>query len=354
MKKKVISSVLMICIFLNLLSSMAYAATKNTAKPSGGWYYLRIMGNYLNIDENGNVELRNKSNTEKGNTKFRIYDYGNGDYEFQLEDGRYLGLEITEEEMAKNPSKLKGLRLKAVLRDPKKYMTSWNVYSENDYDIFNIRPRMNKDYVVNASGEKKTDGTPIIVWKHVDRWLCSAYPTPDAPQHAEIRFIPVLPAVFKVKYNKTPYRVKPEGEIVGEFGSGDKVWVTKINGNWATIKYKDKEYYMWAPKLATVDPTVVAPIVLKSIPSKYSYKVGETFDIKDLNVVDITDGKETIVNDDIKFYMRETVYSQDNGYTLKDPVEIKPGYKFNKKFDASIQINYKGVSLIYYDIEITK
>lgn len=51
MKKKVISSVLMICIFLNLLSSMAYAATKNTAKPSGGWYYLRIMGNYLNIDK---------------------------------------------------------------------------------------------------------------------------------------------------------------------------------------------------------------------------------------------------------------------------------------------------------------
>lgn len=354
MKKKIICSVLLISILLNLLPSMGYAATKNSAKPSAGWYYLRIMWNYLNVDKNGNLELRNKSNTKEGNTKFRIHDYGNGDYEFELEDGRYLGLEITQEEMAKHPDKLKGLRVKAVKKDPKKYMTTWNAYSENDYDLFNIRPRMNKDYVVNASGEKKDDGTAIIVWKHADPWICAAYPTPDAPHHAEIRFIPVLPAVFSVKYNMTPYRDKPEGKVLGEFGSGEKVWVTKIDGNWATIQYKGKEYYMWAPKLATVNPTVVAPIILKSMPSKCDYKIGETFDIKGLNVVDITGGKETNANNDIKFYMREAVYLKDNSYTLKDPVEIKPGYKFNKKVEASIEINYKGVSLQSYWIEITK
>ncbi|MBZ4667599.1 MAG: hypothetical protein PWP07_352 [Epulopiscium sp.] len=354
MKKKIISSMLMVCFLLGILPNTMYAATNNTAKPSAGWHYLRIMWNYLNVDKDGNIELRNKTNTKEGNTKFRIHDCGNGDYEFELEDGRYLGLEITQEEMAKNPDKLNELRVKAVKKDAKKYMTVWNVYSENNYDLFNLRPRMNKDYVVNASGEKKEDGTAIIVWKHADPWICAANPTPDAPHHAEIRFIPILPAVFSVRYNNTPYRDKPDGKILGEFGSGQKVWVTRIDGNWATIKYKDKEYSMWAPKLTGVDPTVTAPIVLKSMPSKDSYKVGETFDIKGLNVVNITDGKETTVNSDLKYYMQEVVYSKDGSYKLKDPVEIKPGYKFNNKLEASIEIKYQGVSLQFYSIEIIK
>lgn len=351
MKKKVISILLTLCIVLNLLPSITYAATKNSAEPSEGWHYLRCMGNYVNIDAKGNVELRDKSNTKEGNAKFRIHSYGLGTYGFELEDGRYLGLGISEDEMFKNPSLLNGQRLKAVNKNQDKYMTSWNVFSENNYDIFNIRPRMLKDYAVNASGEKREDGTPIITWEHIDRWLCPAYQTPDAPSHAEFRFIPVLPAVFKVKINKTPYRDKANGKILGELGSGTRVWVTKIDGDWATVKYKGKTYYMWAKKLKTVNPTIDAPIILRAWPTKTKYKVGGSFDIKGLNVVDITGGKDKKVNNKITFYMSEVVNYKD-GYGFKKPVKIKPGYKFKKKGEALIEMKYKGVIIQNFYIEV--
>lgn len=347
MKKKVICTLLMICILFSLAPDFADAATKNKAQPGSGWYYLRMMKNYLNIDEEGNLELRNKSDTKEGNTKFRVYNIGNGDYEFELEDGRYIGIDI------KKDGNIKGQRLKAVKKDEKKYMTSWNVYSENNYDLFNIRPRMNKDYAISASGEKKEDGTPLIMNLQVDRWVCAAYPTPNAPEHAEIRFIPVLPAVYKVKQNDTPYRDKPDGKLLGKLKHGDKVWVTEISGDWATVKYEGKTSYIWATKIESVDPNVDAPIVVKRYPSKTEYKVGEKYNITGLKVVDITGGKEKLINDDLTFELYEN-YETKNGMFTKDPVKIKVGHKFSKTMYGYVKVYYKGIFLLNYDIEVMK
>jgi hypothetical protein len=353
MQKKLICIFIMIGILFNYFSGFVAAATKYEAAPGSGWYYLRIMGNYLNVDEKGNLELREKKDTDEGNTKFRVYNYGNGDYELELEDGRFVGIEISEEKMVKSPSKVSGLRLKAVKKDDTNYMTRWNIYSENNFDIFHIRPRMNIDYVVNASGKKKVDGTAIIVSKHVDRGRCVAYPTPNAPNHAEIRFIPVLPAVFKVKSNNTPYRDKPEGKKLGELKSGDKLWVTEINGNWATVNDKGNIYYIGSTKIETVNPTIDAGFVVKSYPSKGTYKVGEKFDVKGLSVIDITGGKGTSLVNELTYHLIEMKETK-NGYFTMEPVKIKVGYKFNKVMIADIEIRYKEKKLLSHTIEVIK
>lgn len=79
-----------------------------------------------------------------------------------MEDGRYLGLELSEDEMFKNTKVLNGLRVKALEADFNKYMLRWNLNSQNNKDVFSICPRMLKDYIINASGEKNADGTKIM------------------------------------------------------------------------------------------------------------------------------------------------------------------------------------------------
>ncbi|QHQ62567.1 hypothetical protein Ana3638_18740 [Anaerocolumna sedimenticola] len=358
MKKRFMSILLTLCMALTLLPTAAYAATKNKSQPSEGWDYLRCMDNYLNIDADGNAELRDKSKTPEGNTKFRIHSYGSdvgaGMFGFELEDGRFLGLELSEDEMFKNPKALNGLRVKALKADFKKYMLRWNINSENEKDIFSMRPRMLQDYVLNASGEKNDDGTHIITWKHVDRGICPAYPVPDAPQHGEFRFIPVLPALFSVKSNNTPYRAKPDGDIIGKLGSGTKVWVTEIEGDWAKVTYKGNTYYMWVWKLKTVNPTATAAVEILSSPTKTTYKIGNGFSTAGLKAVDLTGGIETNVNNKITFYIQESVDAAGGGYILKDEVKIKKGHKFKTKGEAVIIMKYKGKSMGSYWIEVTK
>ncbi len=193
MKKTVLSLLLLFCVGLTMLPTGAMAATNYRKQPQEGWFYLRCMNNYLNIDANGNAELRNKSNTPEGNMRYRLHYYGTGGYGFEMPDGRYLGLEITDKAATTeyfNNTKYNGLRVKALPADFKKYMLRWDIYSQNNADIFNIRPRMNVDILLNASGQKRVDGTPIITWMHLDRERCPAYPTPEAPEHGQIRFIP--------------------------------------------------------------------------------------------------------------------------------------------------------------------
>ncbi len=358
MKKRFTSILLTLCMVLTLLPTEVYAATKYKTQPSEGWYYLRCKGNYLNIDADGNAELRDKSKTPEGNTKFRIHSYGSdvgaGMFGFEMEDGRYLGLELSEDKMFKDKKALKGLRIKALKADFKKYMLRWNINSENDKDIFSIRPRMLNDYFINASGEKNADGTHIITWEHVDPGVCVWYPVPDAPQHGEFQFIPVLPAIFSVKSNNTPYRAKPEGDIIGKLDHGTKVWVTEIEGDWAKVIYRSKTYYMWVLKLKTVNPTATAAVEILSRPSKTTYKIGKGFDTSGLHVVDLTGGKETNLNDKITFYIQESVDVADGGYLLKDEVKIKKGHKFKKAGEAVIIMKYKGTTMDSYWIEITK
>ena len=84
-----------------------------------------------------------------------------------MSNGKYLGVA----EGIKD-----GIRLKATSTP---YL--WNSYSENNADIFSLRPPTDIKMVMNASGEKNTDGTPVILWLHTGF---------NVPNNAEFRFIP--------------------------------------------------------------------------------------------------------------------------------------------------------------------
>jgi hypothetical protein len=145
-------------------SSTRRPAIANTKNISNGWYNLRVMYNYMNLDAAGYAELRKKS----VNQSFYVENKGNHQVTLKISNGKYLGIAET----IKN-----GVQVKAV-NSP--YL--WNTYSENNADIFSLRPSSNTRMVVNASGEKNTDGTHIILWTSPDL---------NAPNNAEFRFIPV-------------------------------------------------------------------------------------------------------------------------------------------------------------------
>lgn len=186
MKKRFLSMLLTMCMMSTVLPMTANAAHPNNPTPKEGWYYLRCMGNYLNLDADGNAELRDKTGTPEGNAKFRLQYLGNGGrgdaYSLETEDGRYLGVDKLSD----------GARVKALSEALGNPLQSWRLCGENksSKDICSLRPFENQDMVLNASGEKKADGTPIIIWKHIDKWVCPRDPVPDGPEHSELRFIP--------------------------------------------------------------------------------------------------------------------------------------------------------------------
>lgn len=129
-----------------------------------GSYNLRAMYNYLNIAADGGAELRNVTH----NPVYEVKRQADGTYTLKTASGKYLGIagEIKD-----------GVQLKEV--DLPYY---WKLYSENNSDIFSLRPASNLKMLVNAAGEKNTDGTWIILRTYEDT---------NAPNHAEFRFIPV-------------------------------------------------------------------------------------------------------------------------------------------------------------------
>ncbi len=133
-------------------------------KLSDGWYNLRCMNNYLYLDAGGGAQLR----TTNTNQKFKVENKSGNYFTLKTEGGKYLGVTGT----VKN-----GVQVKAV---DEEYL--WALRSENGSDIFSLRPANNGEMILNAAGEKNTDGTWIILWK---------YDKEDAPNHAEFRFIPV-------------------------------------------------------------------------------------------------------------------------------------------------------------------
>lgn len=191
MKKRILSVIVTMCLVFCLLAPSSYASNKNQKRPDEGWYYLRTMNNYLNFDADDNAELRDKTNTPEGNTKFLLRYHGTGGYSLTRVDGKSLGLTISEATVHSEGNQImQGMRLKAMETDPEKYIVRWNLYSDNNDDIYHLRPRTTNDMVVNASGEKNEDGTHIILWTHIDKWTCPAFPYPDSPKHAQFRFIP--------------------------------------------------------------------------------------------------------------------------------------------------------------------
>lgn len=151
---------LIICIVMGMLPITVSGATG----VKDGWYYLECMNNYLNIDSSSAGELRNKGIL--GNQMYKVENKANNTVTLKMPDGKYLGISGT----LKN-----GARVKAVSTP-----FPWAIYSESNKDIFSLRPTGNTKMVVNSSGEKHTDGNPIIIWTHENL---------NAPQHAEFRFI---------------------------------------------------------------------------------------------------------------------------------------------------------------------
>jgi len=139
-----------------------------TAAPgtlADGWYNLRTMNNYVNLTAKGDAELRKLTTS----AAYYAENKGNGQITLKLASGMYLGLSGTI---------VDGLRLKAVSSP-----YTWNLYSENNKDIFSLRPPADTKKIVNASGERSVDGTQIIIW---------IYETLDAPDHAEFQFVPTV------------------------------------------------------------------------------------------------------------------------------------------------------------------
>ncbi len=128
-----------------------------------GRYSLRCMNNYLNIAANGGAELRNIT----PNPVYEIKKQTDGNYTIKTASGKYLGIADTIKD---------GIQIKEVSSP---YL--WRLYSENNNDIFSLRPVSNLKMVVNAQGEKNIDGTQIILW---------TYENTNSPNHAEFRFIP--------------------------------------------------------------------------------------------------------------------------------------------------------------------
>lgn len=200
MKKRFMGILLTFCMALTMLPMTAYASHPNNPTPKNGWYYLRCMGNYLNLDANGNAELRDKTNTPEGNTKWLLHYLGNGGrgdaYALETVDGKRLGISSISN----------GARVKVLANDPDNPLLSWRLCGENkpSKDICSLRPFDNKDMLLNASGQQKADGTAIILWSHIDKWVCPSAPVPDAPEHSEFRFIPADPSWVDPGTPKTP------------------------------------------------------------------------------------------------------------------------------------------------------
>lgn len=129
-----------------------------------GQYNLRCMYNYLSITSSGGAELRTTTPLPSYDFKRQV----DGNYTITTASGNYLGIVDPIQD---------GIQLNEVSSP---YL--WTLYSENNNDIFSLRPASNLKMVVNAAGKKKTDGTRIILWTHENT---------NAPGNAEFRFIPV-------------------------------------------------------------------------------------------------------------------------------------------------------------------
>lgn len=172
MRKRLFGIVLTLCMALTLLPTVALAAEDTLLD---GWYNLRCMYNYLNLTSDGKAELRNLSENEA----FYVADVSNGDLNLvtlKMKDGRYLGLSGERKD---------GARVVAV-SEPYAWALIWEKKSE----IFSLRPPEYLSKSVSASGAKKADGTPIIIWTK-EGSDGGSYGAFSAPEHGEFRFIPV-------------------------------------------------------------------------------------------------------------------------------------------------------------------
>ena len=206
--KRMMVSFLAICIMLSMLPVLPGKTTMIAKAASGTWGKLSINGNYLNVDSDGNAELRK----DGSNKRIYMVKKDNDQVTLKLSDGKYLGIsdEIKD-----------GTRVKAV-SEP--YVWS--------YKDGALRPPTNMDKVLNASGGSSADGTHIIVWTHPG----------STPAHANVTFEKELEIIFKA--NGGTGKMK-NGKLSSDYTlpkSGFKRSGYKFVG-WSTIKTADYDSF---------------------------------------------------------------------------------------------------------------
>lgn len=129
-----------------------------------GTYTIGVYGKYLKI-VNGYIELWDTEPADKFTIKLVNYDVDRGPmYYVKTEGGQYLA----------QPASSDGNQL-IVSNVPH----AWRI---NKYSKFcTIRDYGKQKLLVNASGEKSSNGTNIIIWSH----------TGSAPEHGKLTFTPV-------------------------------------------------------------------------------------------------------------------------------------------------------------------
>lgn len=157
-------------------------------------------------------------------------------------------------------------------------LLNWRLCGENksSKDICSLRPFENNDMILVASGQKKADGTPIILRTHIDKWVCPSAPVPDGPMHSEFRFIPTdAPAGATAPGTpKTPadgwYSLRPASDTslilrayTANYRLGDPITVFKSKG-----AYGRTEVVFWElggdeiPETSGWDPAAIEPSAL--------------------------------------------------------------------------------------------
>ncbi len=217
--KKMMVSFLAICIMLSMLPLLPVKTTMTAKAASGTWGKLSIKGTYLNVDSDGNAEIRR----EGSNRRIYMVKKENNQVTLKLSDGKYLGIsdEIKD-----------GTRVKAV-SEP--YVWS--------YKDGALRPPTNMDMVVNASGQKYGDGTHIILWTHPN----------STPANANFTFEKEYSIIFKA--NGGTGKIK-NGILSSEYTlpkSGFKRSGYKFVG-WSTKKTADSSSFYAAGDPASYIP----------------------------------------------------------------------------------------------------
>lgn len=153
-----------------------------------------------------------------------------------------------------------------------------STFSKGDYSV-------KATYTDGASGVLGGDSLHITV-KGNSMYPGSEYEVPSGTSTVKLnmgdftveRKVTSPPSMYKVGTNPV-YRSSPDGTVIGTFPADTVLEVTEINGDWATVKYEGKTYYMWASRLtkvttsSTSTPSNANATVIES--GEYYMKIGD-------------------------------------------------------------------------------
>ncbi len=183
-------------------------------------------------------------------------------------------------------------------------------------------------YTINVA-EAMTDGVKI-----------QAYPTKTVYKFAEGFDISGLKAVYRVNGVETNINDKITFYTSNTVELTSGRLFTTSGKKEVELRYEGKKVGKYTINVASASKN---DIKVLSYPTKTTYKVGEGFDSKGLNVVYSANGVEMNVTDRIKLYIKKI-----NG------VQLTQGRKFQTTGTKVVEIRYEGKAVGTYTITVTK